>query len=92
MADTRALDAFLSRLRHPHRLGNKLKGYKAPDRQIKRPKSELIRLFQRELGKTRKYNDLNHALPLAQAIPDWSKLRRSDSFHRFAMKAARVKV
>jgi hypothetical protein len=92
MADTRALSAFLLKLKHPHELDNKLKDYKAPDRQIKRPKSELISLFQRELGKTRKYIDRNHALPLAQAIPDWSKLRRSDSFHRFAEKAARVKV
>lgn len=82
----------LSKLKHPHGLGNKLKDYKAPDRQIKRPKSALISLFQRELGKTRKYIDRNHALLLAQEITNWSKLCRSDSFCRFATKAARVKM
>ena len=92
MADTRALGAVLSKLKHPHRLNSKLKDYRAPDRQIGRPKTELISLFQWELGKTRKYIDRNHALPLAQAIPDWSKLRRSDSFCRFTTKAARVRV
>ena len=56
------------------------------------PKTELISLFQRELGRTRKYSDRNHALLLAQEISEWSKLRRSDSFRRFAEKAARVNV
>jgi len=92
MADTRALGAVLSKLKHPHKLANKLKNHSKPDRQIKRPKTELISLFQQELGRTRKYLDRNHALLLAQVIPDWSKLRRSCSFCRFAEKAARVKV
>lgn len=92
MADTRALRSVLLELKHPHELDNKLKDYKAPDRSIKHPKSELISLFQRELGKTRKYLDRNHALRLAQEITDWSKLRRSASFRRFADKAAKVKV
>jgi hypothetical protein len=92
IADVRALGAVLLNLKHPHQLGNKLKDYKAPDRQITHPKTELISLFQRELGKTRKYRDHNHALLLAQAIPNWSKLRRSDSFRRFAEKAAKAEV
>jgi hypothetical protein len=92
MADTRALGAVLSELKHPHKLNSKLKDYKEPDRQIKHPKSELISLFQRELGNTRRYIDRNHALRLAQKITGWSKLRRSDSFRRFAEKAARVKM
>ena len=92
MADTRALDAVLSKLKHPHKLDNKLKDYSKPDRQIGHPKTELISLFQRELGRTRKYTDSSHALRLAQAIPDWAKLRRSESFCRFAEKAAKVKV
>jgi len=92
MADTRALRAVLSKLKHPHQLSRKLKDYSKPDRQIKRPKTELISLFQRELGNTRKYIDRNHALPLAQEIIDWSKLRRSASFRRFAEKVAKVRV
>src|SRR5262245_28000055 len=92
MADTRALGAVLLKLKYPHELDNELKDYRAPDRHIKHPKSELISLFQRELGRTRKYSDRNHALLLAQEIADWSKLRRSDSFRRFAEKVARIKV
>jgi hypothetical protein len=69
-----------------------LKNYSKPDRQIQRPKTELISLFQRELGNTRKYIDRNHALLLAKEIIDWTKLRRSASFCRFAEKAARVKL
>ena len=92
MADTRALGAVVSKLKHPHQLSNKLKEYSKPDHQIKRPKTELISLFQRELGNTRKYLDRNHALLLVQEITDWSKLRRSNSFRRFAEKAARVRL
>lgn len=92
MTDTRALEAVLLKFKHPHPLSKKLKDYSKPDRQIKRPKTELISLFQRELGNSQKYIDRNHALPLARAILDWSKLRRSCSFYRFAEKAAKVKV
>ena len=92
MADTRALGVILLKLKHPHRLNSKLKDYSKPDRQIGRPKTELISLFQRELGNTRKYIDRNHALLLAQEITDWSKLCRSASFCRFVEKAAGIKV
>ena len=92
MADARALRAVLSKLKHPHRLDNRLREYRDPDRRIKHPKGQLISLFKRELGKKRGYIDLNHALWLAQAITDWSKLRNSTSFRRFAMKAARVEI
>jgi hypothetical protein len=89
MADNRALQAVIARYKHPHPVG-RLPDFRRPDHQIGRPKTELIRLFQRELGRTRKYVDRDHALLLAKAIPDWSRLRRSDSFRRFAEKAARV--
>ena len=92
MADTHALGVVLAKLKHPHQLNSRLKSYNKPDHQIKRPKTQLISLFQQELGNTRKYIDRNHALLLAQEITDWSKLRRSDSFCRFAEKAARVKL
>ncbi len=89
MADKRALADVIGRLKHPHPVGT-LPDYKRPDRKIKRPKTELIGLFQRELGRNRKYIDRNHALRLARAVPDWTKLKRSDSFRRFAKKAALV--
>ncbi len=92
MADTRALGAVLSKLKHPHRLSNRLREYRDPDRRIRSPKGQLINLFQQELGRNRKYNDRNHALWLAQEITGWSKLRNSTSFRRFAAKAARVEI
>jgi hypothetical protein len=91
MADVRALGTVLGAYKNPHPIG-KLNEYKRPDLQITRPKTELIRLFQRELGPHRKYVDRNHALPIARAIPDWAKLKRSDSFRRFAERAARVSI
>ncbi len=90
MADKRALEAHLRNEKHPHPLKHKLKDYKKPDSEIRRPKTELISLFQRELGHSRKYVDREHALRMIRRIPDWSKLRRSDSFRRFAEKGANI--
>ena len=89
MADRRALLTVIGNYKHPHPVG-RLPDFGRPDVQIRRPKTELIKLFERELGKGRKYVDRDHALLLARSIPDWSRLRRSDSFRRFARKAARV--
>lgn len=89
MADKRSLETVIGKYKNPHPVG-RMPDYKRPDQQIRRPKTELITLFQRELGKSRKYVDHQHALLLAQSIPDWSKVRRSDSFRRFAGKAANV--
>ena len=91
MADKRALQTVIERFKHPHPVGE-LPDYRRPDQQIRRPKTELIRLFQRELGKYRKYVDRDHAMYLARSVNDWSKIRRSDSFRRFAEKAAGVQL
>lgn len=91
MTDGRALGAVLGKLKHPHPVGN-LPAYNRPDRDIQKPKSGMISLFQRELGKGRRYLDRDHALLLAQSVPDWSKLKRSESFCRFAEKAANVRL
>jgi hypothetical protein len=87
MADERALANVLGECKHPHPIGQ-LRTYTRPDRQIKHPKMELISLFQRELGRSKKYVDRIHAIRLAQAIPNWNRLKRSASFRRFAEKAA----
>lgn len=89
MADKRALKTVIGKYKHPHAVGQ-LPDFKFPDDEIGRPKTELIRLFQRELGNGRKYVDRDQAILLAQSVPDWSRLRRSRSFRRFAEKAARV--
>ncbi|SRR6266568_5772573 len=91
MADRRALEKVIARYKHPHVLGA-MPNYKTPDSQIRRPKTELISLFQRELGRGRKYVDREHAILLAKSIPDWTRIRRSESFRRFAEKAARVRL
>lgn len=91
IADRRALRSVLGGYKNPHPVG-RLPEYKRPDIQIRRPKTALIRLFEHELGRGRKYVDRDHALLIARAIPDWSKLRRSNSFRRFAERAARVFV
>ena len=36
------------------------------------------------------YRDLKHAEMIAQAIPDFQRLRRIDTFRRFALKVADV--
>jgi hypothetical protein len=91
MADKRALQTVIGRFKRPHPVGQ-LPDYRSPDEQIGRPKTELISLFQRELGRGRRYVDRDHAILLARNIPDWSRLRRSHSFRRFAEKAARVRL
>ena len=89
MADKRALRTVIGRYKHPHPVG-KLPDFKRPDEEIGRPKTALISSFKQELGHGCKYVDRDHAILLAQSVPDWSKLRRSRSFDRFATKAARV--
>jgi hypothetical protein len=91
MADTRALQTVIGRFKHPHRVGQ-LINYRRPDQEIGRPKTVLISLFQRELGRGRKYIDRDHAILLARSIPDWSRVRRSNSFRRFVEKAARANL
>ncbi len=88
LADTRALTSVLAKLKHPHSV-NRLPRHSNPD-TVKRPKAFLISLFQQEAGC--KYVDRYHALRIATAIQDWSRLKRSVSFRRFAERAARVSI
>ena len=88
MADHRAVATVIGELKHPRQAGN-VPEFKKPDRDIKRPKTVLVTLFEQELGRGRKYVDRDHALRIAKAVPDWRRIRRSDSFARFAAKAAR---
>ncbi len=81
LADKRALQTVLAKMKHPHPLGT-LKKYSNPD-MIPQPKTKLIQLFQKELGKRRKYVDFRDAKKIVAAIPDFNKIRHSDSFSRF---------
>ncbi len=81
LADKRALQTVLARMKHPHPLGT-IKNYRDPD-SIPQPKTKLTQLFQRELGTRRKYVDSRDAKRIVEAIPDFQKIRRSSSFRRF---------
>jgi len=81
LADKRALQTVLAGMKHPHPLGT-IKNYRNPD-TIQKPKTKLTQLFQRELGRRRKYVDSRDAKRIVSAIPDFSKIRRSVSFQRF---------
>ena len=84
MADKRAITAVITKLKHPHQVG-KIPQPRKPD-NIPKPKTKLIKIFSQELGY--RYVDTRHALLIARAIPDCSKIKRSESFRRFVIKVA----
>jgi hypothetical protein len=89
LADYRAITAMLQPLKHPHRVG-RISRFSNPD-SIRNPKKRLIKIFTQELGQRRRYVDYQHAIMIAREIPDFSRIRRSDSFKRFS-KGRRVGV
>lgn len=82
LADNRAISEVLSRPTRRVQISR----LKRPDRG--NPKTRLKKLFVEHTGI--KYNDLFHAERLAAAIPDFQRLRRIESFRRFALKVADV--
>jgi hypothetical protein len=88
LADKRALKTVLTNYKHPHRVGN-LPNLGAPER-IPKPKTRLTRIFNQELGAHRRYIDHQDAIRIAEAIPDFNKIKRSTTFRRFAEKAVGI--
>jgi hypothetical protein len=86
LADYRAVTAMLQPLKHPHPVG-RISRFSNPD-GIRNPKKRLTKIFTQELGAGRRYVDYQHAIMLAREIPDFNRIRRSDSFKRFALKVA----
>jgi len=86
LADNRAVTAMLKPLKRPHPVG-RIPKYSNPDR-IRNPKTTLTRIFNHELGDNRRYVDYQHAILIARQISNFSKIRHSDSFKRFAFKTA----
>lgn len=86
LADNRAVTTMLRPLKHPHPVGRITK-FPNPD-TVSNPKKKLTRIFTQELGASRRYVDYQHAITLARQISDFNKIRRSDSFQRFALKVA----
>lgn len=80
LADERALTERLHNPSHPRQI----KRVRNPESVID-PKAALISLF-RQHGRP-DYTDRTDAIKIARAIPDWNRLRRCDTFARFALKA-----
>jgi hypothetical protein len=85
LADERALIQVLQTSTHKPTIKRQSK----PD-QVKNPKKELGNLFKQSRGWT--YEDHRHAKWIAEAIPDFKRLRRSVTFVRFAMKVADIDI
>jgi hypothetical protein len=84
ISDERVLTEFFKKKKHPHPVG-KVKKIKNPDYQ-KNPKTWLTKLFNQELGGRRKYNDVADAEQIIRGFEDFSRLKNSNSFLRFAQK------
>ncbi|RYD99427.1 MAG: hypothetical protein EOP54_04195 [Sphingobacteriales bacterium] len=79
IADGRAISTFLSRPTHHV----KIKDSKSPD-TVQNPKKYLTKHFSQN-GKGL-YTDYMHAEKLVALIPDFQKLKRSETFKRFYFK------
>lgn len=90
LADHRAVTAMLQPLKHPHPVG-RIPRFSSPD-NIRNPKRRLTRIFTQELGPRRRYVDYQHAILIAQKISDFTRIRRSPSFQRFALKVAGLEL
>lgn len=78
IADGRALSSVLSRPAHPVQI----RDTKKPEK-TRKPKTHLIRVFQQN---GHSYVDRIHAKKIVEALPDLTRLRRCETFVRFAVK------
>lgn len=78
IADGRALSSVLSRPAHPV----KIQDIKDPE-GTRKPKTYLIKVFQKN---GHSYVDRIHAKKIVEALPDLTRLRRCETFVRFAVK------
>ncbi len=80
LADEAKLSSFLSTPEHAYTVAR----VRAPDR-VQIPKSKVMNHFREARGW--RYEDRVHAIKvLREGEPNWSRLRRSDSFARFEAK------
>ena len=90
LADHRAVTAMLQPLKHPHPV-SRISRFSNPD-NVRNPKKRLTKIFTQELGPRRRYVDYRHAILIARKIQDFTKIRRSISFQRFALKVAGMEL
>ncbi len=90
LADHRAVTAMLQPIKHPHSV-SRISRFSSPD-SIKNPKKKLTKIFTQELGLRRRYVDYWHAILIVRESEDFTKIRRSVSFQRFALKVAGIEM
>jgi len=90
LADNRAVMAMLQPLKPSHPVG-RISKFSNPD-GIGNPKMRLTRIFNQELGSGRRYVDSQHAIMIAREIQNFSRIKRSYSFKRFALKVAGLEL
>lgn len=81
IADGRAISAYLSTQTRQVTIGHE----RYPDR-VQNPKKKLNRHFTQSKGNGFNYIDYMHAEKLVALIPDFQRLKRSDTFKRFYFK------
>jgi hypothetical protein len=81
LADNRAIEAVLSKPHRPVRISRERHA-----ERVNNPKKQMMQIFRENAR--RPYNDLIHAEQIAKAIPDLDRLRRVETFVRFALKVA----
>ena len=81
IADERALSAFLSTQAHPVHVLRQKRAEHVPD-----AKAALTALFERSGSRIRRYEDRQHAIRIAEKLPNLERLRRLQSFRRFEAK------
>ncbi len=81
IADGRAISSFLSTPTRAVKIGHENR----PD-QVQNPKKKLNRHFTQNRGGSFNYIDYMHAEKLVALIPDFQKLKKSETFKRFYFK------
>ncbi len=84
IADKRALKEFIKEQIHPHPVGQIKKSSK-PDK-VKNPKTLLTKIFNKEIGNSRKYIDYQDAEKIIKKLQNLKRLDKSESFKRFKDK------
>ena len=87
LADKRAIEAAIEKLirRRP-----KIRGVRRDTESVKKPKVRLDKIFKQHTH--RPYQGHVHAIKIVRELPDLNKIKRSQSFTRFALKATNTEL
>jgi len=92
LADDRAIAKVISQLTGSRLTGRnkpKIKDEKKPE-SVKDPKARLMKIFKQH--RTQEYNAYYHALRIVKELQNFDKIKRCNSFKRFALKATDTKL